>query len=96
MGPPVIHRVFYGQAVELCGRRWREVAKQVPSRSDKQCRERFCNVLDPDLKREDEWTPEEDTALRAAIAQHTTQPGNKVRCAAPAAVLVRSRGLILA
>ena len=69
------------QAVEACGRRWREVAKLVPRRSDKQCRERFCNVLDPELKREDEWPPEEDAALRAAITQHT-QPDGKVRCAA--------------
>ena len=72
--------LFGGQAVENCGRRWREVAKRVPARSDKQCRERFCNVLDPDLKREDEWTADEDAALRAAIAQHT-QPDGKIRCA---------------
>ncbi|BDA41807.1 probable snRNA-activating protein complex subunit 4 [Coccomyxa sp. Obi] len=68
------------KAVETCGRRWREVAKRVPARSDKQCRERFCNVLDPNLKREDEWTPDEDAALRAAIAQHT-QPDGKIRWA---------------
>ncbi|KAK9908648.1 hypothetical protein WJX75_000964 [Coccomyxa subellipsoidea] len=68
------------KAVEACGRRWREVAKLVPRRSDKQCRERFCNVLDPELKREDEWPPEEDAALRAAITQHT-QPDGKVRWA---------------
>ena len=55
------------------------MSKLVPRRSDKQCRERFCNVLDPGLKREDEWAPEEDAALRAAIAQHT-QPDGKVRC----------------
>lgn len=62
----------------MCGRKWREVERRMLTRSDKQCRERYCNVLDPALKRDAPWEPAEDATLRAAIAQHT-QPGGKVR-----------------
>lgn len=42
--------------------RWGDVAKRVPGRIGKQCRERWCNHLDPSLKKT-EWTLEEDNLL---------------------------------
>ena len=41
---------------------WSEVASRVPGRMAKQCRERWFNHLDPDIKKGD-WTPEEDKIL---------------------------------
>lgn len=66
--------------MKACGKHWRDVAKRVPARTDKQCRERYANVLDPDLRLYAEWTPEEDALLLRAIEEHT-QPDGKVRCA---------------
>lgn len=37
-------------AMALFGQRWSMVAGMVPGRTDTQCRERYCNVLDPTLK----------------------------------------------
>lgn len=37
----------YLQAMALHGRKWSEVARLVPGRTDVQCRERFMNVLNP-------------------------------------------------
>lgn len=68
------------QAVKACGKHWREVAKHVPTRSDKQCRERWANVLDPELRLYAEWTPEEDALLLRAVKE-CTQPNGKVKCA---------------
>ncbi len=42
--------------------RWSEIAKQVPGRIGKQCRERWFNHLDPEIKKT-EWTQEEDAKL---------------------------------
>lgn len=42
--------------------RWKEVSKQIPTRSAKQCRERWTNSLDPSLKR-GKFSVEEDTIL---------------------------------
>lgn len=66
------------QAVAACGKHWREVAKHVPRRSDKQCRERYANALNPDLRLYAEWTPEEDELLLRAVKEQT-QPNGKVR-----------------
>jgi hypothetical protein len=44
---------------------WREIANQLPGRSGKQCRDRWCNVLDPSLKRS-KWTKEEDAVVLEA------------------------------
>ena len=42
------------QAVAVVGKKklnkWSTVAEMVGSRSQTQCRERYCNILDPDLK----------------------------------------------
>ena len=66
------------QAVKACGKHWRDVAKRVPARTDKQCRERYANVLDPGLKLYEDWTPEEDALLLRGIEEHT-QPDGKVK-----------------
>jgi hypothetical protein len=42
---------------------WSTVAASLGSRNARQCRERFKNYLDPNLKRAD-WTPDEDALLR--------------------------------
>ena len=70
----------FTQAVKACGKHWREVAKRVPARTDKQCRERYANVLDPELKLYTEWTPGEDALLLRAINEHT-QPDGKIKYA---------------
>mmetsp|Transcript_2897 Transcript_2897/g.3667 ORF Transcript_2897/g.3667 Transcript_2897/m.3667 type:complete len:242 (+) Transcript_2897:509-1234(+) len=41
---------------------WKLVAKKHSGRSAKQCRERWMNHLDPQVKKS-EWTPEEDSSL---------------------------------
>jgi len=42
--------------------KWSEIAAALPGRLGKQCRERWVNHLDPDLKK-DAWTEEEDRIL---------------------------------
>ncbi|XP_078439028.1 myb domain protein 4r1 isoform X2 [Wolffia australiana] len=55
-------------AVILFGaKNWNKITQFVPGRTQVQCRERWVNCLDPALKLE-EWTQEEDTKLREAIA----------------------------
>lgn len=43
-------------------RNWSSVARFVPGRAGKQCRERWHNHLNPDIKRE-KWTEEEDKVI---------------------------------
>ena len=42
--------------------KWSVIASKLPGRIGKQCRERWFNHLDPDIKKGD-WTPEEDKIL---------------------------------
>ena len=42
--------------------KWSDIAKRVPGRMGKQCRERWCNYLDPSI-RKGPWTDEEDRVL---------------------------------
>uniref|UniRef100_A0A0E0LIK4 Uncharacterized protein n=1 Tax=Oryza punctata TaxID=4537 RepID=A0A0E0LIK4_ORYPU len=49
-------------------RKWTEIAKSLPGRIGKQCRERWTNHLHPDIKK-DIWTEEEDRML---IKAHQT------------------------
>lgn len=58
-------RAFYG-------RKWAKIAAHLPGRQGKQCRERFVNHLDPELKK-GEWTDDEEAIL---IAMHE-QYGNR-------------------
>ncbi|BFG33153.1 hypothetical protein CerSpe_194270 [Prunus speciosa] len=48
---------------------WNKTAQFVPGRTQAQCRDRYVNSLEPSLKW-DEWTEEEDTRLREAIAEY--------------------------
>ena len=48
--------------------RWAEIAKYLPGRNGKQCRERWHNQLDPAI-RKDAWTAEEDATLIAKQAE---------------------------
>lgn len=58
------------QAVERFGRQaWFRIQQHVPGRTDVQCRERYCNVLDPDL-RQGPWTIEEDELLLKLVDKH--------------------------
>mmetsp|Transcript_9017 Transcript_9017/g.24987 ORF Transcript_9017/g.24987 Transcript_9017/m.24987 type:complete len:462 (-) Transcript_9017:66-1451(-) len=50
----------------LYGRKWAKIAAHLPGRQGKQCRERFVNHLDPELKK-GEWTDDEEAIL---IAMH--------------------------
>ncbi|OMO78642.1 hypothetical protein CCACVL1_14239 [Corchorus capsularis] len=52
--------------------RWSEIAKYLPGRIGKQCRERWCNHLNPDIKKS-AWTEEEELML---IRAHGTY-GNR-------------------
>ena len=83
------------QAVRTVGKHWREVAKHVPRRTDKQCRERYANVLDPELRLYAEWTPEEDKLLLQAVEEHT-KPNGQVKCVlqAPYAILCSSAPML--
>ena len=50
-------------------RNWSRVAQGVFPRTDIQCRERYCNILDPKLKH-DEWDPEEDMCLMNYVREY--------------------------
>ena len=44
------------------GKQWARIATMMPGRTGKQCRERWCNNLDPTLKKGD-WTHNEDLTI---------------------------------
>lgn len=48
---------------------WKKVATRIHGRTDQQCRERYVNKLDPNLKPPSAWTPEEDSTLRQLVAE---------------------------
>jgi hypothetical protein len=47
---------------------WIEIAANLGGRNARQCRERFTNYLDPNLRR-DEWTADEDRLLERKFAE---------------------------
>jgi hypothetical protein len=51
---------------------WSALAGQLPGRISKQVRERWCNHLNPDVKK-DPWTPEEDQVILNALHQIGTK-----------------------
>ena len=53
---------FAVKGCEKSGVRWTDIAKLVPDRAAKQCRERWRNHLDPGVSRE-AWTEEENAIL---------------------------------
>ena len=52
--------------------KWASLAEQMPGRIAKQCRERWCNHLDPNIKRTG-WTPQEDNIICEAIKRYGTK-----------------------
>ncbi len=46
-------------------RNWSKIAEYLPGRIGKQCRERWHNHLNPDIKK-DRWTEDEDLAIMEA------------------------------
>jgi hypothetical protein len=60
------------QAVKKHGKHhWVAVAAMVSGRTDKQCRERWVNTVDPtNGKKAGQWTPEEDARLTEAVKKH--------------------------
>ena len=50
------------------GQDWRVVSEQIRGRSTKQCRERYCKYLDPELKN-GAWTPHEDRFILESRAR---------------------------
>ncbi|XP_021904373.1 transcription factor MYB3R-2-like isoform X1 [Carica papaya] len=57
---------------EQGNKKWSEIAKHLPGRIGKQCRERWYNHLNPEIKRS-AWTKEEEIILITAHREH----GNK-------------------
>ena len=55
-----------GKVIELVrqfgAKNWSVIASYLPGRIGKQCRERWHNHLNPDI-RKDAWTPEEDAVI---------------------------------
>ncbi|XP_039849981.1 transcription factor MYB1-like isoform X2 [Panicum virgatum] len=62
---------------KLGARNWTLIARGIPGRSGKSCRLRWCNQLDPQVKRKP-FTEEEDRIIMVAHAVH----GNKWACIA--------------
>lgn len=53
----------------LYGKKWAKIAAHLPGRHGKQCRERYVNHLDPNLKK-GEWTDDEEAILVALHSHH--------------------------
>jgi len=60
------------QLVSSLGPNWKSIASHFPSRTGKQCRERYINSLDPNIK-STPWSEEEDQA----IIEYHKKSGNK-------------------
>jgi hypothetical protein len=54
------------------GKHWARIASMLPGRTGKQCRERWCNNLDPSLKK-GSWSAEEDETILAMHAELGTR-----------------------
>lgn len=57
------------RAVTQLGMMWTKVAKMVPGRTDVQCRERWVNILDPEICHLP-WSAKDDAELRAAVREY--------------------------
>ena len=75
------------RAVDLVGETcWRDIAAHVPGRSDAQCRERWCNILDPKLNK-GPWSEEEDRRLLDAARKCKVANADKVLWSAVSSLL---------
>ena len=54
---------------EIGLKNWGEIAKQMPNRTGRQCRDRYCNYLQQGLTSK-EWTPEEDELVLKLVKTH--------------------------
>ena len=59
----------------IYGRKWAKIAAHLPGRQGKQCRERYVNHLNPDLKK-GEWTDDEEAILIAMHQHHGNRWAN--------------------
>ena len=57
------------------GRKWAKIAAHLPGRQGKQCRERYVNHLNPELKK-GEWTDDEEAILIAMHQHHGNRWAN--------------------
>ena len=57
------------------GRKWAKIAAHLPGRQGKQCRERYVNHLDPNLKK-GEWSDDEEAILIALHEHHGNRWAN--------------------
>jgi hypothetical protein len=59
----------------IYGRKWAKIASHLPGRHGKQCRERYVNHLNPELKK-GEWTDDEEAVLVAMRQVHGNRWAN--------------------
>lgn len=64
-----------GEKRLLYGRKWAKIAAHLPGRQGKQCRERYVNHLNPELKK-GEWTDDEEAILIAMHQHHGNRWAN--------------------
>ncbi len=75
-----MHTQLLIEGVRVHGKKaWSKVAQFVPGRTQSQCRERFLNVLDSDIKK-GPFTCEEDTLLLEACRPYEGESCDCVEC----------------
>ena len=70
--------------VSVWEHRWTVIASNLPGRTGKQCRERWVNQLDPSIKRDQNWTEEEDRIIMEVLPRpphpHQSYPAHASWC----------------
>lgn len=69
---PEEDEILYKMVVHYGAENWSQIAKYLPGRIGKQCRERWHNHLNPNIKKE-RWTEEEDKIIIRAHDQYGNQ-----------------------
>lgn len=64
------------QAVGVFGKQWAKVAEAMPTRNAQQVRERWMNMLDPEIARDKPWSAKEDATLVKALHQCQNENGS--------------------
>jgi hypothetical protein len=57
----------------MCGTNWRDVERQVRGRTDAQCRERWVNILDPNLLPRKIWSAEVSSLFSSVYSAYTDE-----------------------